>query len=74
MLDTNLSNESATSYTWRLKALELLRPEDELEGLLASGDFGAASALASKHQLSQDSVSKCAADSVSCTETQRHCS
>ena len=44
--------------TWHLSILELLRPEDELEDLLAAGDYGAASALAKKHGLAQDTVLK----------------
>ena len=48
----------STAATWRLTILELLRPEDELEDLLAAGDHGAASALAKKHGLAQDTVLK----------------
>ena len=48
----------STAATWRLSILELLQPEDELEDLLAAGDYGAASALAKKHGLAQDAVLK----------------
>ncbi len=58
MLDNTTSNGSASSYSWRLNILELLRPEDELEDLLASGDFRAASALATKHNLSTGTICK----------------
>ena len=44
--------------SWHLNILELLRPEDKLEDLLAAGDYGAASALAKKHGLAQDAVLK----------------
>ena len=62
MLDEQPSDGAAHLNSWRLNILELLRPEDELEDLLASGNFGAASALAAKHQLAQDTICKCAAD------------
>ena len=58
MLDTKLSEGAGSLGTRHLNVLELLRPEDELEDLLVSGEYGAASALAKKHQLSQDTVLK----------------
>ena len=48
----------STAAAWRLSILELLRPEDELEDLLAAGDYSAAPALAKKHGLAQDVVLK----------------
>ena len=56
MLDKTTSSGSASTCSWRLNILELLRPEDELEDLLASGDFRAASALANKHKLPNDTI------------------
>ena len=56
MLDPKAGHSAAA--TWRLNILELLRPEDELEDLLAAGDYGAASGLAKKHGLAQDAVLK----------------
>ena len=56
MVDPKAGKSAAA--TWRLNILELLRPEDELEDLLAAGDYGAASALAKKHGLAQDAVLK----------------
>ncbi len=61
MLDEAPSNGSASLNRWRLNVLELLQPEDELEELLASGDFKAASAHATKHKLPEDTIYKCAA-------------
>ena len=58
MLDLRLSQGTASGSTWRLNVLDLLQPEDELDDLLAVGDYGAASALAKKHSLPQDLVLK----------------
>ena len=70
VLDENPGNGSANLNSWRLSVLEMLQPEDELEELLASGDFGAASALAAKHKLPEDPIYKYAADHVLCMTNQ----
>ena len=62
MLDSKRSQGTARGISWHLNVLELLQPEDELEALLASFDYGAASALAIKHKLAQDTVLKCVVD------------
>ena len=62
MLDSKPSQGSARTNSWHLNVLELLQPEHELEALLASFDYGAASALAIKHKLAQDTVLKCVVD------------
>lgn len=56
MVDPKAGKASAPA--WHLNILELLRPEDELEDLLAAGDYRAASALAKKHGLARDTVLK----------------
>jgi len=62
MLDSKPSQGSARTNSWHLNVLELLQPEHELEALLASFDYGAASALAIKHKLAQDTVLQCVVD------------
>ncbi len=69
MLDENPGNGSGNLNSWRLNVLELLQPEDQLEELLAAGNSGAASALAAKHKLPEDTIYKYAADHLLCMES-----
>ena len=49
---------ASSAPTWHLNILELLRPEDELEDLLAAGEYVTALALANQHGPAQDTVLK----------------